>query len=141
MEIKKAFEKMKKDLEKETGIKGGFVMNKRQIEKRTATYFVCRSTSYEYEIDECRKTDMKVQAYDTWTAEEKASAHKRMMESIEFLTELKEKYGTRENEVECTKNTIVNSKAFKSFEETIGNTVSLLRELDNDGCYKLRFHY
>lgn len=139
--IKKAFNQMKKELEKETGIKGGFVMNKRQIEKRTATYTVCYNQPYDETIDRIIRDDVKVQSYDTWTPEEKANAHKRAMEAIKYVTEREEKFGTIENEVEQTHLTIYNSKAFANFERAIGNAICITKEIDNDNCYKLRFYY
>ena len=141
MEIKKAWNNMKKDIEKELGIKGGFVMNKKQIEKRTATYTVCNTIPYDEEIDRYIRDDVKVQSYNSWTAEEKARHHNQTIECVNWLVKDEEKYGTKENKAKTEQKQIMNSKAFKKFEEAVGNAVCTIIEVDNDGCYKLRFYY
>lgn len=141
-EIKQAFEQMKKELAKELGIKGGFVMNRKQIENRTATYLVNNGAiSYDEEIDEVLKRDVKVQTYDTWTAEEKADSHKRAMERVNYLEKCLAEYGTKQNEARAKRNEIAKSEAFKKFEDTIGNTACIRVETDPEGFWRLRFYY
>lgn len=141
-EIKKAFEQMKKDIAKESGIKYGFTMNKKQIEKRTATYCVCYGGStYDEDIDYEIKSDMKVQTWDTWTDEEKHDHHLRMLERVKYFSVLESKYGTKQNQAKMTAQAIRNTQAFARFEEAIGNTVATMIEQDNEGFWRVRFFY
>ena len=140
MEIKKAFEQFKKELKKETGIEYGFTMNKRQIENRTATKTVCYSKSYDYMITFFEKQIEKVQAYTSWTDEEKANSKARDLERIAELKELKRKYGTRKNEAIAQLKAIETSKSFEHFKSKVGDTKINL-EIDSEGFYKIRFNY
>ena len=139
-DIKKAFEQMKKELKKETGICNGFVMNRKQIENRTATKTVTYAGEYDEVIEFYEKQIERVKGYETWTDEEKGRAIERDLESINALKELKKEFGTKSNQVRITKERIENSNAFKKFEDTIGKT-SLTIEIDADNCYKIRFNY
>ena len=140
MEIKKAFEVFKKELAKETGIAGGFVMNRKQIANRTATYTVANTMTFESLIEMYKSSDAKVQAYTTWTADEKARAHESYMHSIETTTAKLEKYGTKENMARTERDTIANSKAFAKFESEVGKT-TLTIEINSDQCFIIRFNY
>lgn len=143
MEIKKAFEQFKKELKKETGIFGGFVMNRAQIAKGTATKLVCNTISYEKEIEEVVYYDEKVQGYETWTDEEKARRHTRNLERIAYLNGEIEKYGTKTNFANDEVERIVNSKAFQKFSETAGGVkygTEIKTEFGVDYIY-LRFYY
>lgn len=140
-EIKKAFEQFKKEIKKEAGLEYGFTMNKKQIEKRTATYTVESSrTTYDENIAVAKMWDERVQSYDSWTDEEKARSHADAMERIEHIKARKEKYGTKANEVKTKAEIIKNSKAFKKFEDTVNKT-TLTIEIDSEGFYKIRFNY
>lgn len=138
-EIKKAFTKMKKSLEKETGLCGGFTMSGRQIANRTATYLVCNDWDFDYEISYYLKSDEKVQGYSSWTAEEKENSHERTMQFVSHLENLKKKYGTKMNQAKETLSILKNSKAFADFQKEVGET-ELSLELKN-GCYYIRFHF
>lgn len=139
-DIKKAFEQMKKDLFKETGIKGGFVMNKKQIENRTATYLLTNHFwSYEEDIRRERESDAKVQKYNSWTDEEKANSHERSLKRIEAYEDLIRRYGTKENCARVLSDKVVNSKAFSKFQETVGKTKCFIEDMND--CYYLRFIY
>ena len=134
MEIKKAFEQFKKELNKETGIKGGFTMNAKQISNRTATYCVGRTESYEATIKEF--TDWKNRCNHAQIA---AECERR----ISYATGMKNKYGTRENENNARIETVTTSKAFKKFCETVG-TVNVHKEISTtDGVdfLYIRFNY
>lgn len=139
-DIKKAFEQMKKDLFKETGIKGGFVMNKKQIENRTATYLLTNHFwPYEEDIRRTKESDARVQAYTTWTDEEKARSHERALRQIEAYERLIRDYGTKENLARVLMDKVVKSKAFAKFQEAVGKTTYRIE--DKDDCYYLRFNY
>jgi len=140
MEIKKAFEQMKKELKKETGIHGGFTMNVKQIKNRTATYLFGLSWSYESELEYRRKMNEKVQGYDTWTKEAKARTNEDFLEHKELIEGNIAYFGTRENEFDIVTNIIVNSKAFENFEKAVGGKVEWYKEEVN-GAYYIRFNY
>ena len=138
-EIKKAWEQMKKEIKKETGIYGGFTMNQKQIKNRTATYCICNVIPYEEEIAQCKSTDEKVQGYDTWTETEKANSHEHAMNTIKRYQEKLAKYGTKENEAEMVTKEIINSKAFQKFQKAVGVTDWNIEQMDI--CYYIRFNY
>lgn len=140
MDIKKAWNTMKKELEKETGIAGGFTMSVKQIANRTATYLVCNNLSYEREIEYHRAEDERVQGFETWTDKEKERAHAREIETIERLERRLAEYGTKKNEANVAAEKIVKSKAFAKFQETVGSTVWVSVEETNDAFY-VRFNY
>ena len=140
VDIKKAWEQMKKDLKKETGISGGFTMNARQIKNRTATYSVCNNKTYDEEIAYFEKQCAKVQTYTSWTDEEKAGCAARTAETVKAIQERKNKYGTKENEARYYEELIVNSKAFKKFEEAVGEVKTNIETIENF-VYTIRFFY
>ena len=140
VDIKKAWEQMKKDLKKETGISGGFTMNARQIKNRTATYSVCNIKTYDEDIAYYEANNAKVQGYTTWTDEEKAGCAARTAETVKEIQERKNQYGTKENEARYYEELIVSSKAFKKFEETVGEVKTNIELLDNF-VYTIRFFY
>ena len=110
-EIKKAFEQFKKELKKETGICGGFVMNAKQIENRTATKLVCNMNSYEREIAN----------YESWINDTVSESNKAYYEKyIAFNREQLAIYGTKMNYIKEEVERITNSKAFEKFSATIG---------------------
>lgn len=139
MEIKKAWEQMKKDIKKELGISGGFTMSAKQIKNRTATYCINNVIPFEDEIAREKKTDAMVQGYDTWTAEEKARSHARSLETIEAYERRLAKFGTKENEAKYYAEQIVNSKAFAKFQQEVGNVSWNIEQMDI--CYYVRFNY
>lgn len=139
MEIKKAYNQFKKEIEKECGIKYGFTMTVKQIANRTATY--CSSTIVEFDnlIDQDIKTANKIMTYNTWTEEEKINRYNEIMDEVKHLNELKVKYGTQYNRAVDTMNKIKNSKAFAKFQTEVGKT-ELSIETAND-CWHIRFNY
>lgn len=142
-EIKKAFETMKKELKKETGIYGGFVMNAKQIENRTATYIVCNLIPYEKEIEDAKYWDGVVQGYKTWTDEAKARRHSENMARIATLEDMIAKYGTKMNEGKERITKILESKAFEKFSTTLGGvktSTEIKTDYGVDFLY-LRFRY
>lgn len=134
MEIKKAFEQFKKELKKETGIAGGFTMNAKQIENRTATYCVGRTESYEATIKEF--SDWKNRTND-------ACIIKECERRIAYFTEKRNQYGTRENENRTMIEQVINSKAYKKFCETVGAVKfnKEVRTTDGVDFLYIRFHY
>lgn len=139
-EIKKAWETMKKELKKELGIEGGFTMNAKQINNRTATYMACNNRPYEEEIRIAKETIEKVMAYTTWTEEEKARSKANTENWIEKETERIKKYGTKENELKMIHEEIVTSKAFQKFASNFEKVTTEFEEKENF-LYYIRFNY
>ena len=139
-EIKKAWETMKKEIKKELGTTYGFTMNKKQIENRTATACICNNISYEREIAHAYNSIERIQAYDTWTEQEKADNKERNEQLIARYNEKLAQFGTKENEAITSLNQIENTKAYKKFVATMGGDVTMTIELKND-CYYIRFNY
>lgn len=139
MEIKKAWEQMKKDIKKELGISGGFTMNGKQIKNRTATYLICNVIPYEKEIEHLKRTMEKVQGYDTWTAEEKERSKQRDLVTLAGYEAGLAKYGTKENEAEVVTQQIINSKAFEKFQKEVGEVSWQIEQMDIG--YYIRFNY
>lgn len=115
VEIKKAWDKMKKGIEKECGFSGGFTMSQAQIKKGTATILVCNDIPYEKEIYRLIKADKEVQGYEGWTEKEKIESHERHMADIERKQERLQRYGSKENEFHTKMSAIKSSEAFKAF--------------------------
>ena len=138
-DIKKAWETMKKELAKETGIAYGFVMNRRQIENRTATLAI-PTDEYDKVIESWLRSDERVQSYTTWTDEQKAETHRRTMETVARMEAKKAKYGTVANERKAILETILASEAFRKFQTVVGKTVANI-ERKSDGFYQIRFFY
>ena len=65
-QIKKAFEIFKKEIKKEAGLAYGFTMNRKQIEKRTATYLVCNTIDIDREIADTEKSLETARSKDWW---------------------------------------------------------------------------
>ena len=139
MEIKKAFEKFKKEIAKEAGLKGGFSMSMKQIKLGTATYSVNNIYSFDSEIETAEKTDAKVQSYDTWTEDEKAKSHARIMETIENLRAEQAKWGSKENQLMETVKMIASSNALADLEKVTGE-IELTTETKGIINY-IRFNY
>lgn len=139
-EIKKAWETMKKELKKELGIEGGFTMGAKQINNRTATYLVCNIVSYEEEIKRAKDSNAIVQAYDSWTAEEKAKRNAETERQVAQYEELLAKYGTKENELRMVHEELVNSKAFQKFASNFENVTTEV-EFKENFFYYIRFNY
>lgn len=139
-EIKKAWETMKKELKKETGLESGFTMNAKQIKNRTATFLACNNIPYSEEIERLERDCARVQAYDTWTAEEKARHKEYTDGQIERYTKRMEKHGTKENELRNKHDMLVNSKAFKKFAANF-DSVTTEFETKENMFYYIRFHY
>lgn len=139
-EIKKAWEVMKKEIKKELGIEGGFTMNVKQINNRTATYLVCTNRSYEDEIAYREREIARVMAFTSWTDEEKAKSKAETEQVIAKYAERLAKYGTKENELRVTRDEIVNSKAFKKFASNFESVTTEFEEKENF-YYYIRFNY
>lgn len=138
-DIKKAWEQMKKEIKKELGISGGFTLNAKQLQNRTATYLSTVTLSYETAIAFLEKEIERVQGYTTWTDAEKENSRQRELAEIQRLEALRSRYGTRENQVVEEMKAITGSKAFEKFENAVGKTSFHIEE--NNGCYYIRFDY
>lgn len=140
VEIKKAFDTMKRKLAKEIGISSGYYCKAKQIENRTATLLVCNDTPYETEIERAQAIDERVQSYDTWTDAEKARSHEWSVKTIALYREKLAKYGTKSGELAATREALSNAEAFKAFAACFEEGVTLTTEQAN-GCYYIRFNY
>lgn len=143
-EIKKEFNKVKKAMiKKDETLTGCFRMTAKQLANRTATVCLCNNIEYDDEIDMALYEHMKVQAYTSWTDEEKARNKKEYDESIAKKKERKAMYGTKENEAKKLAEMITGSDEFKRFQEMTGATTSIeLTHLWLDlSCYYLRISY
>ena len=138
-EIKKAWETMKKELKKESGITYGFSMTAKQLNNRTATYCVCNDSPYEEEIKREQKSMERIQSYDSWTAEEKANSCARSEENIAYYRAQLEAYGTKENKVIIELEQLLASKAFKKFASNFEQVITDTEH--TNGCYYIRFTY
>ena len=145
MEIKKAWEQMKRDIKKELGkeyhgFNYGFTMNARQIENRTATFTICNTRTYEkciaYE-QEC----IEMVRSGNYGDKRRAEIIKYHEDNIKFYEGLRERFGNRENEVAWATKAFENSKAFEKFQNTVGKTTWELETKDNGFVYGMRFHY
>lgn len=132
-EIKKAFDTFKKELNKETGIKGGFTMNCRQIENRTATWLISRAESYEASIAE----------FEAWAKKSDKFISAEGARRVEYFKAEREQYGTKENYIATMIDRMTGSKAFKKFCETVGNVKFHKEVSEYDGVMfvYLRFNY
>lgn len=139
MEIKKAFETFKKDLAKETNIKGGFTMSAKQIKLRTATYLSTSLTPFEDQIARVLRDDERVQGYDTWTDEEKGRHHNEALSTVAWYKERLEKFKTPRNLATYEMCSIVASEAFRKLQDEIGQ-ISVDME-DKNGYAYIRFNY
>ena len=145
-EIKSAWNKFKKDVQKETGIDltGCCYMNAKQIENRTATICLVNDIDYDREIARERRSIEQVNGYETWTDEEKQSHERRSLESIAFYEARKAEYGTKENEAQVEFDQITNSKAYKVLAEAIGIEnvwLELVEKWKGLSCYQIRISY
>lgn len=143
-EIKKSWEKMKRSLKKENAIFStcGFVMNAKQLAKKTATICVANSNSYDYEISVCEKSIEEVKRFEKegmWSHESVQKSIKITLDREDALKGLKEKYGTKENYVKSVMDILLKSNAFKSFCSNFEN-VDVSIEALND-CYYIRIYY
>lgn len=144
MEIKKAWEQMKRNIKKElgkdyNGFNYGFTMNARQIENRTATFTISIAWSYErlmkYEQDRIDR----VMADPDWSEEGRARIIEDAKENMKSIEDRRARFGTKENEVQWATKTFENSKAFEKFQNTVGKTTWELET--RDGFYGMRFYY
>ena len=145
-EIKNAWNLFKKEIDKELtfSLKGACYMNAKQIEKRTATIGLCIDLSYEAEIDMFYKSIERVNAYTTWTDEEKKRSEEHNLEWIKLFELKKATYGTKANEAKVKYEAITNSKAFQKLAATIGikHTEIATASIGNGiNDYKLRISY
>ncbi len=141
-EIKKAWERMKKDLKKEfpetTQLHRKFVMNYAQIANRTATFVAVGATPYDEAIE---ITEHMIGEIDhVYSPEYREEVHHNCRERINRLEEKKSVYGTPLKETEHLRDMIKNSKAFERFTQAVGET-TLTIEVDSENYYKIRFHY
>lgn len=145
-EIKNAWNTFKKEIAKEMtfGMTGTCYMNAKQIKNGTATIGLCIDKEYDDEIAWYLNSIERVNAYTTWTDEEKKNSEASSREIIKCYENKKVTYGTPANEAQIKSEAILNSKAFKKLAATIGihNTELELASIGggiND--YKLRIHY
>lgn len=147
MDIKKAWNKFKKDILKEgIDLTGRCYMNSKQIANRTATIFICNDIPYEEQIKRSEKELENVMSYTSWTDEAKARSKESHDARVAIIKSDMEKFGTKENELVVTMNQIKESDAFKTFckNAEIENTVTLSSDKQIQygiGCYYVRVNY
>lgn len=145
-EIKNAWNTFKKEIKKEVSfdMTGDCYMNKKQIENGTATIALCNDIEYDREIAHHMDSIAQVNAYTSWTAEEKKNNENHNMEMIRKYESLKATYGTRSNEAATKFAEITGTKAFKKLAETIGITHTekeLVKKWEGLNIYQIRIHY
>ena len=140
-EIKKAWNTFKRELKKELpeAETVGFYMNVKQIKNNTATMCICGDISYEKQISYYEQAIAKVNAYDTWTDEEKARSTAYSEERIASYKARLAKYGTPMNECNVVGRQIINSRAFQKFANNFPSISTQYEEAN--GCYYLRVNY
>lgn len=144
--IKSAWNKFKKDVQKETGIDltGCCYMTAKQIANRTATICLVNDIPYDREIARERRSIEQVNGYETWTAEEKQNNERRGLEAIAFYEARKAEYGTKENEAQVEFDQITSSNAYKILAEAIGIenvALELVEKWKGLSCYQIRIIY
>ena len=142
-EIKKAFETFKKELFKETGIKGGFVMNFAQIKNRTATCRVACLRSFDDELSAIERCREIIDSTNWKTPEQKAADHKYYDELASEIKEEKAQYGTPFAYARAKADRITGSKSFAKFVQAVGG-VRVSAEIKTEGGYEfyyIRFDY
>lgn len=145
-EIKNAWNTFKKEAKKEISfdLTGRCYMNAKQIESHTATIALCNDIEYDNEIACCVRSIERVNAYTSWTDEEKKNSEERNRESIEQYESLKAAYGTRANEAEVKYTTITESKAYKKMAKAIGiknADLELVHKWEGLNLYQIRINY
>ena len=139
VEIKKAFDTMKRKLAKEIGIKSGYYCKAKQIGNRTATLCVCNDIPYEQEILREQEIDKRIQGYSNWCEDAKACRHADAVKRIAKYQAKLMKYKTKSNEAKSVKETIERSKAFKEFADNFESATITTEEAN--GLYYIRFNY
>ncbi len=145
-EIKSAWNKFKKDVQKETGIDltGCCYMTAKQIANGTATITLQLDWSYDAEIA-CHLRD--IERFSAWDGDNKERGERYTREHREKIANLearKAEYGTRENEVRNDADQITNSVAFKKLAEAIGiqsTGIELARYSASLNIYQIRIRY
>lgn len=143
-ELKKAWNKIKKAMvKKDSDLNGSFRMTAKQIANRTATVSLCNTVEYDNEIEEKLKDNEKVQAYTTWTDEEKANAQADTDKYVARRKNRKAMFKTKENEAKMLAKMITESKEFKEFQNLTGatTTIELTHLWEGLDVYYLRVNY
>ena len=143
-EIKKSWEKIKRSLKKENTLFSNctYVMNVKQLAKRTATICVANSNSYEYEINRCEESIEEVKGFEEkgfWSHESVQKSIKIYLDREDELKSLKEKYGTKENYVKTVMTDFMKSNAFKVFCSSFENVDVSVEDANN--AYYIRLYY
>ena len=145
-EIKTAWNKFKKEVQKETSLDltGCCYMTAKQLANGTATITLQLNWSYEEEIINVTRD---IEYFSSWDGDNKERGERYAREYTEKLAKIearKATYGTRENEVKNDVGKITNSTAFKKLAAAIGiqNTHIDLGNYSNTlKVYQLRINY
>lgn len=145
-EIKAAWNIFKKEAKKEItfNMTGDCYMNKKQIENGTATITLCNDVEYDADIANYKKTIELVNAYDSWTDDEKKRSEEHNLDMIRRVEYGKNLYGTKASEAKAKYTEIVNSRSFKKLVETIGVRdveMELVSKWAGMSLYQVRIHY
>lgn len=121
-EIKNAWNVFKKEIAKEMpfSLTGCCYMNAKQIQNGTATIVLCNDIEYDEDIADRLRSIERVNAYTSWTDDEKKRSEASEREAIKYLESTKATYGTKANEAKIKAEAITNSKAFKKLAAAIG---------------------
>ena len=145
-EIKNAWNLFKKEAKKEISfdMTGDCYMNKKQIENGTATISLCNDIEYDTDIAHYRATIDRVNAYDSWTADEKKRSEEHNLDMIRRVEYWKNLYGAKVEEAKAKYNEITGSQSFKKLIETIGVhavEMELVSKWAGLNVYQVRIHY
>ena len=124
MDIKKAWNQLKKDLKSEgIDLIGGCYLTAKQLQNRTATILINNNISYEDEMLEA-VDGLKMLLNSDRNDCEKVKNSKYYAEKMEFIASNMTKYGTKENEYNETVNDIISSNAWNRFISIVGNVTT-----------------
>jgi hypothetical protein len=145
-EIKAAWNIFKKEAKKEItfDMTGDCYMNKKQIENGTATIVLCNDIEYDTDIAHYKMYIDRVNAYETWTDDEKKRNEEYNLDNIRRIERSKNRYGSKVKEAEIKYSEIVNSPSFKKLVKTIGVSaveMELARKWEGLNVYQVRIHY
>lgn len=141
MDIKKAWNQLKKDLKLEgIDLTGRCYLTAKQLQNRTATMLIVNSIPYEKEISESIDSLKDVLNSDCSDCEKVENA-KYYTKQTGTIAANMAKYGTKENEYNKVVKSILNSNAWNRFVSIVGNgNVTTCKEQKDIFLY-LRINY
>lgn len=132
-EIKKAWNRFKNQNKQYNGC---CYMNARQIENHTATIRL----TYMYDYDEAIKSFTEyIDELSDKEGKYVADAIERSKKALKGYQDLKAKYGSKKNEIDCRIEELINSESWNELQSKIGMIKTSI-EFKDDYCY-LRLNY